>query len=283
MLAIATTVFCILVLGAVLGYSLMTKPTGYEIYFDHSSDLPDSVAALKYGTVGEKEGLNVMEVGREYKVAFTVVSDSQGSERYRYVMDYGSRRQEESFTLGPSENRTFTAIITPTEDDKWVFQRNETSYGRNVFELPRDAWLGERVDYSVVAGEERRAYDYAPIREGVGSGFGDVLNLNVTLQELKARPYARRYASSSIEGYSYSVYESIVNLSVMGGRLVAESRSVKSIFESKPTPLTVTVYRESADGKLPGQLPKPAVYNATVYDTYRESKPPSIGFWYQIR
>ncbi len=282
-IAIAATAFCIIALAAVLAYTVMTQPSGYSVYFDRSSDLPDSVAALKHGTVGEKEALNVMEVGRDYRVAFTVMADSAGPERYRYVMEYGLRRQEESFSLGPSENRTFEVTITPTEDDKWTFQRNETSHSRSVLELPRDAWLGERVDYSVVAGEPRKAYDYAPMKVTVGGGFGDVLNLNVTLDELRAKPYSQRHSSSSRDADSYVASESTVNLSVTWGRLIAESMSIRSIYSSKPALLTVTVYRESADGSLPGQLMKSAVYNATVYDAYRESKPPTVGFWYQIK
>lgn len=277
-LVILIIFLCVLVLGAIIGYNVTSKAGSTELYFNADSNLPDSAAALKNGKI-EKEALNVLKVGKPYDIAFTVKSNEKKPIRYRYVVESKLKRQEELFTLNPGKKKVVVLTIKPSETDKWAFDRVETSTAINVFDLSDDSWMGERVDHTVISGDSRNAYSYAPVAVNV-SGYGKILNLNVTLDELKARPYRQEHTVQEIRLENKERTVNSVSLYVKNKRLILESNTTTSVYKIEPELFKVTLFNLDESR---GPATKPGSYNTTTYDVTGKGRVPiSIGFVYRI-
>ena len=249
---------CIIVVGAFIGYQALTSGAGEtDIYFNVTSQLPDPLAEVKYGRINS-EGVNVIEVGGSYEVMFTVESKEREPTAYTLSVDSRIKSVEESFTLKPGERRTFTVTLQPTADDKWVFSHDELTSARSSYDLAGESWLGELVSFAVAAGEPEGVITYAPVSVNVNQ-YGDILNLNMSLKDLAAKPYRQEHAEATVGEYEKTVTASIMELYVKSNQLVYEEGVRKSVY-----------------------LSEPETFKATVLNKGRgESK--SISFWYKIK
>ena len=257
-LAAGLIAVCVVVVGAFIGYQSLTSGAGEtDIYFNVTSQLPDPLADVKYGRISS-EGVNVSEVGKSYEVMFTVDSEEKEPTAYTLSVDSRIKSTEESFTLKPGERRTFTVTLQPTADDKWVFSHDELTSTRSAYDLTRDSWLGELVSFAVATGEPDGVITYAPVSVNVNQ-YGNILNLNVSLRDLEARPYRQERAEATVGEYDKTVTASIRELYVKSDQLVYEEGIRKSVY-----------------------LSEPETFKATVLNKGRgESK--SISFWYKIK
>ncbi len=249
-------VVCVVIVGAFIAYQAFTHFTGStEIYFTRLSDLPDPDAALKYGKV-DGEALNVLDVGKSYKVSFTVVCSEAGKTSYDLLVDSRLLSKEESFTLNPGENRTFSYTLSPTDDSKWVYSHSESRSSREIYDLTSDSWLGERGEFtdaymppSVLVGRFWEEHEV----------FGDILNLNMSLDDLRTRPYRMEYSDSSTQVDYRRVTSGSVVLSVAKDDLELDLSEVSRVYKSPVDIFKATLLKEGGD------------------------KPQVISFWYQVK
>jgi len=258
----------------------MEKPKAFTaIYFNMGSDLPESGAALKYGNIGGN-AVSMLNVGDSYNLEFTVESNEIRQTEYTYVIDSRVKNQSESFTLRPGEKKTFKVKLTPSEADKWVFEREENVKKAGTYDLGMDSWLGERLQSDLIVGEVLSTYAYAPISVDV-DGYGRILNLNLTLDELKARPYHLDRTSEEITSFQMVQTADYTDLYVRGGKLVFDSRDTSRYFTSKPDLFRLVLVKGVSEG-MPA-YPKTEAYNTTTYDTNSGNDIAVLSFWYQIK
>jgi hypothetical protein len=279
-LVIIFVILCILGFSATIIVRGMSKPSSTDIFFNMESDLPDPTAILKNGRVGD-DGINILSTGKPYEISFTVVSKNDNPTEYTYVIDSKILNKTDSFTLGPNGNKTFKYVIEPIDSNKWTYDRTDNTFSNNVYDLSQDSWLGERIQYEVISGETTKAYTYAPISINMG-GYGHVLNLNVTLDELKAKPYSGAYTISTIGIYDKSVTDYITNLSVKNNKVYLETGTITRVYNSRPELFRITLYNQGK-GTTDEYIAKTEIFNSTSSQTSYNYMPVSISFWYQIK
>jgi hypothetical protein len=276
-------IICILGLGGLILYKVVnTEPVSTKIFFNMESDLPETSAALKYGTIGDKEPLNVIEIGKRYEISFTISSKMRTPASYRYVVDSKIKKEEKKFTLNPGDNMTFTLTITPTELDKWSYERTDSVYSSVLYDIPNDSWLGERIDYEIIASENSKAYTYAPISVDIGE-FRRALNMNLTLHDLRTNPFRKQYTVSTTKTEERDIEIHSLITSIKNNRLSIDANTTTVVYKTKPEMFTIRLYEDSPmiEGRFNA---KPGTANSTVQDSLnQEHSPATLGFWYQIR
>ena len=278
---IAAALFAAFILVAALGafIVLTQRPARARLYFSLESDLPDPSAHLRHG-FADANPRNVLEVGETYTLMFTVLNEGGQSADYRLIVDSGLLSKDEIFRLDPEAEKTFSFELIPAESDKWEFVGRDTQTRFQVIDLVEDSFIADRIsfDKSIVVGDLLTAYVYAPVISGMPV-FGDVLNLNVTLDELREKPYVKRSVSKDNETYSMTESENWLELSVSDDALIYNYISTRTTFTSPDQLMRISVHK--IDEPPPSM--RPLGDNTTLSYSATGIESASIGFVYRIR
>ena len=282
-LAVAAIILVVIALGIILLTQVLAK-NQTNIFFNVDSQLPDPAAALTNSKIGSN-GVTEMRGGESYKITFTVHSSEQGRMGYDYTIKSKLLEKMESFTLNPGEDKVVTLTVTPSEDDKFTLDKIESYATADTIDLSRDSWLGEKItfDRSVVFGDIGKAYAYSPISVNV-TEFGEILNLNVTLNELREKPYTKSLTDVTSTPTEKTVTEYPIRMWVGGDKLHVETNKTVKHYVSKPEIFQITLTKKSVTGPTPQRM---AIMNETMVfqgsASAQDQNPASLIFWYQIR
>jgi hypothetical protein len=281
-IAVSLVIVCLLGVGFFFAYRSLKKTGATSVYFNMESDLPDPSAELKYGTIGDKQALNVMKPGKAYTISFTVLSGEKTPTEYSYVIESKAMKGEGRFNLNPGQNKTVNLTLNLDEGDKWVYDRTDVTTNENNFDLANSSWLGERIDYQILGSENSKAYTYAPVTVDFGA-FKKALNLNLTLDDLRTNPHERYSTSIMTKEGEKDDENNSLQLSVNENKLNVNMRTVRVIYKNTPELFRIMLYKGDPAG-ADKYIPKPRTYNLTTSDTLTNGRmPATIGFWYQIR
>ncbi len=271
---------CILGLAAAIGYRELHKKIGSaNIFFNSNSDLPDPTAELRHGKINEKEPKNVIKIGKTYTVAFSVVSTEKQPSEYRYTVESKLANNSESFNLNPGEKKSFKIELRPTQNEKWTLNRIEKEIKKDSLDLSESSWLGERQDYEVVSEETKKTYAYLPVSIRV-DGFGKILNLNITIEDIKKTPHIQEFQTIEEGLNERSEKMSIIYLGVKDGKLYSEINNTKIVYSANPQLFKVTLSKEKPNHETSTKMANS--YNTTSSGEVEGELPTTISFWYVI-
>ncbi len=254
-----------------------------EFYFIKESDLPDPGASLRNPKLQEI-GVNVIDVGKTYAVKFTV--DSKQKKRADYIYRYSSGMGDgsDSFSLEPGEKKTITLTVTPDESDKWKYEYSKGYNSEGTYDLPKDAFLGERIDFNkaIVMGDVVRDYSYAPFQVGV-EDLGKVLNVNTTLEQLASKPFTSTQSNSDENEYNKRITTIRRSLSRDGKALKNNINLTTEFYVSNPEVFTITLYVLNGEDETTSkkQLLRNTTSSFDRSDKFDKSM--TIDFWYKIK
>jgi hypothetical protein len=276
------TVFSIIAVVLVLAvaiYFTLGKPST-SLYFNLDSDFPDPSAGLKNEFIGAN-GLHILDVGGEYEVSFTVESTERASQEYVLIIDSSLITHTGQFTLSPGESRRFSYKLTPGDADKWEYAGATHTRQTRSIDLVRDSFIADRIDFdqSIIVGDLLTAYAYAPVKTDM-PGFGEVLNLNMTLEELKVKPYVRSVSTVDEKEYSKTVTNNTIKLEVAGNTLKYDYSQDDEIYDSKNQLFRIIVHKKDNGMAYPGMVNDSIVFSPTKTSA---DKPLELNFWYRIR
>jgi len=261
-------VVCFIGILLVLGYYMLKKPVyGTDLYFNFDSDLPDPFLYLK----APQSPINILEVGKSYRIIFTIASDEKSAMDYTYIVSSRILNQTERFTLIPKENKTVYLTITPQESQKWTSNYVTSSKSENVLDLTKYSWLAERKEFLIITKDGLPAIveeNYnLPISFNI-SPLGRVYHVNISLDELRKRPFTREYTVES-----YSAFEKVngtidkLSLYVSGDKLYATLESKRIQYISEPDVFSIRL--------ISGR--------GAINETTGMEQPKEIHFLYQIK
>ncbi|HHQ45467.1 MAG TPA: hypothetical protein ENN13_04960 [Candidatus Altiarchaeales archaeon] len=166
-----------------------------EFHFNVFSDLPENMEGLRVvedhpGYAGIQKDLSIVELDTPYTLILEVSAmKERGRHDYLVVIDSEDFGQAYEFSLNEGEVKRIEHAFTPTEDDKWSLDSIQKDEQAERYGISEDSFLGERITPGIIPqGEYRPFYDYSPIQFSV-MGFGKILNMNMTLEELRRNPY----------------------------------------------------------------------------------------------
>lgn len=264
-------VICFIGILLVLGYYVLKKPEyGTYLYFNSESDLPDPFLYLK--TPQNKTPVNIIDVGKSYKIMFTIASNEKSAMDYTYIVKSMIFNQIEHFTLLPGENKSVYLTIAPTESQKWKFISASSSKSESVLDLTEYSWLAERKEFQVIMKNElptivEENYNL-PISFDVNP-LGRVYHVNVSLDELRKKPFTTEYSMESSGNFEkVNGTTDKLSLYVSGDKLHAIVESIRSQYVSEPDVFSVKLIGSNL---------------GIINETTGMEQPEEIHFLYQIR
>jgi len=301
--------------GYVLYTSLTADKGGVEVFFNVDSDLPDPSAELKFPTNRTYGGgLSRIEVGEAYNVKFSIRNNLSYGSRYFYHVRSHILNDSGFIDVNPSETLSVILPIEIRETDKWVLRHREAVDKISVFDLSHPTWLGLKsnrrtlvftegnssaviaVDKNINLGDVKdSSYTYIPVDESSSGktltkqdylydpisvsldGFGDVLNLNLSLDDLRDKPFLKSFSTVTVKEERKIVDVTSVRLSVIGEELILNKSVERFVYESNPDYLLITVSRDK-----PHLLPMSAEVETKFAKEFNDRSHVSIGFWYVI-
>lgn len=244
------------------------------LYFNANSDLPDPLIYLK---MLNATGLpiHVLDVGKTYNVVFSVASMESKTADYTLTVKSDLVNKTESFSLTPDEVKTFSMAVSPKEDRKWALNSTETTEKESYIDITKNSWLAERRDFTVIVREGglpaivEEKYNL-PISSDLES-FGRVYHMNVTLDELRGKPFERSYTTTETKEFEKKVENTSIMLSVEGSQLHVKSTLKSEQYISEPERFVVRLVKKDS-------IKKQSVNATTGLENVQE-----ISFLYQIR
>jgi hypothetical protein len=244
------------------------------LYFNANSDLPDPLIYLKTPNATGPP-THVLDIGRTYDIIFSAASLESKPADYTLTVKSDLVNKIESFSLEPEDVKTFSLTVSPKEDRKWILNSTEKTERENYIDITKNSWLAERRDFTVIVREGglpaivEEKYNL-PISSDLES-FGRVYHMNVTLDEIKAKPFERDYTETEAKEFNKKVQNTSIVLSVEGGQLHVKSTLESKQYISEPERFVVRLSKK--DG-----LEEKMVDDTTGLENVQE-----ISFIYQIR
>lgn len=214
------------------------KPGETLLYFNAESDLPDPLIYFKVVETEDGIPAHILDLGRRYNIVFSVASLENKPVDYTYIVESNLVNESDSFNLKPGESKTVYLTVSPDIGQKWVLNLTNISKRENFVDLTEQSWLAERREFTVIVREEglpaivEERYDL-PISSSLES-FGRVYHMNITLDELRVKPFEWSYVRIDSRESNRVVINDSVRLSVEGNKLHVVSTSRKDHYVSEP-------------------------------------------------
>lgn len=282
-------ILCIVGLILVMALALFVKPIGSytELYFDEHTELPSLIdyatpfIASQEGpfliapSVGEgweklgkeaemritSEPLNFVDLNKTYNVSFTVVSNENKRTRYLYTITTYVLNKTGTFELEPGSNITINITVQPTRAE-WKLNTTKSERWHDILDITNDSWLaggGGEMSFRTIT--DTANFRNFPVSHNV-DWFGEILQTNLSFDELAKKPYTKHYEYAKTEGTEKSFSVSDVMLWVSGNKMFVDVNRTELMYTSKIQKFQVNLI------KSPG----------APEETSQE-----IHFWYQIR
>lgn len=294
------------------------------IFFNLESDIPDSAARLKYPTSTETtdnitfaDGVNRLEVGRNYTIIFSVKNNKSFEGRYYYFVKSNILNMSGFLDVAPSQIESVILNLNPSEDDKWVLKYTTRIEKVSIFDLSDNSWLGipssssklviregnssaviavnKNINLEAISGKD--SYTYIPIDENSlqrsvtqdsllynpivlsVDSFGDVLNLNLSLSNLRIKPHTQTFYTFDSDEDKKTISTKNITLSVSNNQLIVNKVVSTKVFRTSPDTFIVYLFDKPINS-LPIGVHEDLRYSSRLkeYEYYS-----SIGFWYIIK
>jgi len=247
------------------------------LYFNPISNLPDQKLFEFRSTNETLPPIHILDINKTYNVVFSIALKDGKKTNYQYVVESNLVNLSEDVTLYPNEIKTIQINLTPKLSDKWIFDGISSSYNENYLDLTENSWIAERREFQVLVRENSlptismEEY-HLPISNDV-TPLGKIYHINVSLDELKEKPFVKEFVSDNVGDFSKSNTKTNVILEIIGNKLhvVVNSSIVNYISETSQ----FKVYM------LPSEL---STKSLEVDENTGILKPTKqIGFYYKIR
>ncbi|RJS69146.1 hypothetical protein CW714_08995 [Methanophagales archaeon] len=286
-------VLCIFAFIFILGLSLSGKTElsggkGFtKLYFNADTDLPDSSLYLKNLTKAIYEietnrtywikitPVHEIEVNKTYCINFTIASFERTPVTYTYVVESNVLNLTKQVTLMPEGSTSICLTITPRESDKWRLNSTTSTEWEDVIDLTKNSWLAERRDFEILVRKEglptivEENYRL-PISTNV-SHFGRILHANISIDELKRKPFEKEYVTEYAENFETTRNIDLIDLSINGDKLYLKAKSKKLRYTSDKQLFSIRLIKPVDVEELEIS---PESYIEEVQEIY---------FWYRIK
>ena len=286
-------VLCIFAFIFILGLSLSGKTelsagNGFtKLYFNADTDLPDSTLYLKNVTREiyeietnrtywiEVPPVHEIAVNRTYWINFTIASFEKRPIACTYVVESEVLNLTKQVTLLPEESTSICLTITPRDLEKWRLNSITSTEWQNVIDLTRDSWIAEKRDFEILVRKEglptivEENYRL-PISTNV-SLFGRILHADVSIDELKRKPFVKEYVTEHEENFEKTRNTDLIDLSINGDKLYLNAKSEELKYTSDEQLFSVRLIK-------PADLRELQISPESYIEEVQE-----IHFWYRIK
>jgi len=205
---------------------IMSEEGFTELYFGEHRKLP-----------GE------MEINESYNISFTITNHELETTRYIFEVDSKIEKFKENITLLPGESAVFTLSITPT-DKGWELFSNITQGYENKLDIFKDTLVARENEFGLII--DNISHRYVPISHQVDR-FGYVFHTNLSVDELKEKPFKKYYRYENICINKSVRKEQIVTIFVKNNEIYLNSNLSEEIYLSERSPFIVKAYRYDED------------------------------------
>jgi hypothetical protein len=219
---------------------IMSEEGFTELYFGEHRKLPREMA-----------------INESYDISFTLTNHELETTKYIFEVDSKIEKFKETITLLPGESAVFTLSITPT-DKGWELFSNIAQGYENKLDIFKDTLVARENEFRLII--DNISHRYVPISHQVDR-FGYVFHTNLSVDELKEKPFKKCYRYEDI-GINKSIRkEQIVTIFVKNNEIYLSSNQSEQICLSERSPFIIKAYRYDED--LDKEL--------------------EIHFWYEVR
>ncbi|RJS69147.1 hypothetical protein CW714_09000 [Methanophagales archaeon] len=205
---------------------IMSEGGFTELYFGEHRKLPSEMA-----------------INESYDISFTLSNHELETTKYIYEVDSKIEKFKENITLLPGESAVFTLSITPT-DKGWELFSSITQGYENKLDILKDAVLARENEFRLII--DNISHRYVPISHQVDR-FGYVFHTNISVDELKEKPFKKYYRYENV-GINKSVRkEQIVTIFVKNNEIYLSSDQSEQIYLSERSPFIVKAYKYDED------------------------------------
>lgn len=243
------------------------------VYFNTETDIPDDRLYIKQTNQSDISQItNVLEVGEEYEITFTVKCNEKKKTTYNIILSSNIYKDNFTLTLNPDEEEIIKVNIEPDESMKWVLDKVEKFTSQNEVVITDNAWLATKNDFNIIVEEGTlptvtySEYDL-PISATL-EHFGSIYHMDLTFSELLNKPFEKEYIGENINGDSKTVTTDKIKLYVQDNKLYGERDRLIEYYNTEEDLFLIQV-EETTDGKV-----------INKDSGFKESE--HISFWYKV-
>ena len=224
--ACAIGIVITLVFVVFMRMEIMSEEGFTELYFTKHRELP-----------GE------MRINESYNTAFTITNHELETTSYIYEVDSKLESVKENITLLPGESAVITLSITPT-DKGWELSSNITQEYENKIDIFDDTFVEGENEFKLIM--DNTLHRDLPISHQIGQ-FGYILHTNLSIDELKEKPFNKYYKYEDI-GTGRAIHkEQKITVFVKNGEIYLSSNQSEQIYLSGRSPFIVKAYKYDED------------------------------------
>jgi hypothetical protein len=189
-----------------------------------------------------------MGINNTYNISFTLTNHELKTTRYIYEVDSKIDKFKENITLLPGESAVFTLSITPT-DEGWELFSSITQKYENKLGILKDTVVANESKFRLIIDD--MSHRYMPISHQIDQ-FGYVFHTNLSIEELKERPFKKYYNYEDI-GIDRTIHkEQNITVFVENEEIYLSSNQSEQIYLALRHPFIIKAYRynEDADKEL---------------------------------
>lgn len=221
-----TLVFVIFMRAEILGGEGFS-----ELYFNEHRGLPAE-----------------MEINNTYNISFTLTNHELETTRYIYEVDSKIDKFRENITLLPGESAFIMVSITPTNRGWELYSTIMQEY-ENKLDILKETLMASESKFGLVIDDV--SHRYVPISHKVDR-FGYIFHTNLSIEELKERPFKKYYNYEDI-GIDRTIHkEQNITVFVENEEIYLSSNQSEQIYLALRHPFIIKAYRynEDADKEL---------------------------------
>ena len=200
-----------------------------EIYFTNPEKLPHRLT-----------------INGIYNVSFLISNHELNVSTYVYEIDSKSNKTFDEITLNPGESALISTVITPKERG-WEINFSSDSAYDNKLDLTDSVSIGtqKRLGFFL---DNISAVDYLPLSHEL-SDFGFIYHTNLSVDELKKKPFSKYIKKESIGENQSTVRFKNITLSIKDDELYVTSNERLESYSIKKEPFSVRLYRKGYESE----------------------------------
>ena len=263
----------ILIVILVLAYGAIKalKKGDTKVYFNAETDIPDETLYLKQDNTTNP--VNILEIGKEYGVLFTIECNEKHKTDYNVIIKSGIYNDNIDVSLNPGDKKIISLKINPVDKLKWRLNNSEETSVSNVLDITKESWLADKKDFQVIIEKSglptitRSDYNL-PISTNL-SYFGEIYHMDITFDDLTARPFEKEYVTESIMDNKKEVSTDVIKLFVKGSKLHVEGEKTVEQFISEEEIFLIKVQKTNSGQEVNEE------------SGFKETD--KLSFWYKVR
>jgi len=263
----------ILLIILILAYGAVKalKKGDTKIYFNAETGIPDETLYLRQDNTTTP--FNILEIGEEYEILFTIECNEKHKTDYNVIIKSGIYNDNIDVSLKPGDKKIISLKVKPTDELKWKLNNSEETIISNMFDITKESWLADKKEFQVIVEENglptiaRSDYNL-PISTNL-SYFGEVYHMDITFDDLTARPFEKEYVTESVMDNKKEVSTDTIKLFVKGSKLYVEGEKTVEQFASEEEIFLIKVQKANNGQEIDEE------------SGFKETD--KLSFWYKIR